>query len=248
MDTDRILWTDGREVDAYVDHVARSKSDSLRASSLYEDYCPPLISHRLDVVARCEGDGICPGCARGRCEGAARVARLVVNEFPVHMVEDYGGEVFWLFDMCDQGPSAIPGQMIDVLADEGVIRLIPGEGAILHLQNLEVRSDLHRRRIGTRLIGYAAALLGRSDADLLVCELQPVRCLYDPLFPDDDDASRVRWLPHDQLHRFLRRVGFSRWQLTGDDPRRRLPDRADGDVVCYFKVVDSAARARLLGG
>jgi GNAT superfamily N-acetyltransferase len=244
-----LRWPTGQEVDAYVAHTAQSRSYAFRASSLYEDYCPPLISHKLDLIVRCSDHQICGECGTDDwCENEMPIGRVVVNEFPKHMVEDYGDELLWLFDMFEQGPTGILGQMIDVLEDEGVIDLVPGSGAYLHVQNLEIREDLRRQGVGTRLLRYAVALLGRGDPDVVICELQPVACVYPALFPDKRRQDRVQWSEPGAIHEFLRAFGFSRWMAGGSDPRWTFPDLSDPSVPCYFKVISAEERISYING
>lgn len=228
-----IIWPDGREVSAQVRHQAKSLSTSLRVSSIYEDYSVPWISHCLDVEALCLDSGICgrePDDPKHWCETEFKVARLVVNEFPVHMIEDSRDSVASLFDACELGPTDALGLMVDNLGEAGEFNLYNPVGAVLHLQNLEVRPDLRRQGLGSQLVRYAIALLGRAEQDLVVCELIPSTCVYPRLGAEDDDLV---WSKKSELIAFLRENGFERYGVN-------LP------VPAYYQVIDAETRMDFL--
>ena len=117
-----------------VEHYSKSKVEAFALKEHYADYTQPYISHCFDVFV--------PEHAVEKDEDwplvGVKLARLVVNEFPNHMIRDFRGPWVWAFDACEEGPTAELGAVIDELKSTDVVDL--GDmrsGAVLHLQNLE---------------------------------------------------------------------------------------------------------------
>lgn len=211
-----------------VQHRAKADNRWFRASGLYYDYMDPPVAHRLDVRAPYNLRAArLPDSVREGLEPEQPLARLLVNEFPLHMKRDTRDSWLWFFDSCDRGPSAHLGGGIDYLLEEGEIGFgTHEEGAVLHLQNLEVHPDYRRLGIGTRLIQYAIAVLSRSDQDLAVGEYMAIRPMYEPLFPDPESSlPTIQREEPGVVRSFMASVGFRRTErIMGRDILQSLPE------------------------
>jgi GNAT superfamily N-acetyltransferase len=181
------------------EHESRSRALDFSVDSLGEDESPP-ITHRIDVVAS-EAGSFEEEDAPAGVEPGSRLARLLVNEFPLHLNRE---EWMWAFDRCAEGPSEELGAALDEMIATGAHDVERGRsGAVLHLQNLEVDPRFRRHGIGTRLVRYAMGLLSRSNYDLALSEFRVIQPPYPPLFPDKGEFPAVQWESRPVLRSFL---------------------------------------------
>lgn len=236
-----------------VSHRAKGQANRFDLREVCTDYIEPIVAHCLDVTTPTDELWTFAqevGWPAPEAEPGEPVARLLVNELPVHMKEFATDSWFWFCDQCDSGPSGNLGGYIDGLIRDGLVDLgDSSSGSVLHLQNLEVHRDWRRHGIGSRLVKYALGLLSRSDFDLAVAELIPVRASYPPLFPDPaENFTQVEWVDDDALSRFLASLEFypATESLTLPEWQLRELGMARPDVPTFYRKVTGMDRMMIL--
>ena len=202
------------------EHRAHSSAGNLRLSSHYEDETVPFIEHCFDaVVPGREGfdedlpDDITDGTVLGR---------LMVNEFPLHMVTAARSSWFWLFDRCQRGTPELLGNMLDHLQKQETLDLQWNSGTVLHLQLIEVDPRFQRAGIGSALVNYAIGILSRSNHDVAITAADDDTLAAFPRLISTEkpvrdaagrkvDGRRRGHLPPEQVRDFWLSLGFTEW-------------------------------------
>lgn len=225
-----------------------------------EEDLPP-ITHDLRLNAPCwKAQRPFPHTCTGHdCEELATLARLQVNEFPLHWMTFYEDNPwFWAFDMCNAGPSEPIGAMLDEMIDNGMLwgGVQPDQGSVFHLQGLEFNPHLRFEALGPDFLRAALWLLSRSENDVAIGETRAVSLSLPMLWGPNRDDSSWKNLMTDTLRVFaaaLRGAGFTEYkpesELVNETVAQALRISRDEDGVSFYLVVrEDELFAKPLGG
>ena len=201
-------------------HLAKSYAMHLRLSSHYEDETVPFIEHCFDAVVS-EPEYLGADLPDDIKDGTV-LGRLMVNEFPLHMITAARSSWFWLFDRCQRGTPEILGNMLDHLETQGTLDLQWNSGTLLHLQLIEVDPRFQRTGIGSALVNYAVGMLSRSNHDVAITAVADDTLAAFPRLISTEHAvrdaaggkvggRRLGHLPPEQVRDFWLSLGFTEW-------------------------------------